>query len=236
MKKRNEFPAGSIRWQFPMAILCLVLSWAGCSWAQPKSDSIRYYILDSREAENHPKTTGIKQAGAVRLRLAPIELPSYLQSKSLAIRSGSNEISYSDFDQWGERLDQGISRVLVKSLSAATNVISVNRQQGVRGSPDWDVRVRVLSCEGARTSTSVGSIRFEMSWEITSPGSSPPVILHGSYQAPSTVWNGSNVEELARQLSTAVANAAVQLASEIPQVPPPMGTSVQPSSSFHLPL
>ena len=234
MNNRDEFLMGPIRRLFPSVTLCFVLSWVGCSWAQPKSDSIHYYLLDFSDTESNPSE--IKHAGAIRLWLAPIDLPSYLQTKCVAIRSGSNTIAYSDFDQWGERMDQGIARLLEKSLNASPNVLSVTRHRGESTSHQWEVRARVLSCEGTRSGPSTGAIRFKMMWEITSPGGSPTYIHQGQYQAPPTAWNGTNIDTLARQLSAAVAAAAVQLAIEIPQLSPGAETDISPSAIPLLPL
>ncbi len=197
----------------PCLTLFLVLFWVGCAWTHPNPDPIRYYILASPEIPL--STMSPRPSGSTALVLLPVDLPSYLQSKRMAIRTGSNELLYSDFDQWGERLDQGIARILENSLRTAVNIQSVtsHREGGIPA--DWEVKARILACEGVRGGPATGSIRFEMTWEITSRGTLPPTIRRGGYRVPPTVWNGTDMGGLARLLSIAVADAALQLAGEM---------------------
>jgi uncharacterized lipoprotein YmbA len=215
--------------QWPWLPVCFLLSWSGCSWAHPSSDSIRYYILAIPENTNQIRRP--KEPETVVLLLSPIVLPSYLQSKRMAVRSGSNEIQYSDFDQWGERLDQGIVRVLGKAMNRATPVLLVVHPQEGGAVPNWEIRIRILACEGVRVGPSEGSIQFEMVWEISAPGAFPPNVHRGGCNAPRMVWNPNNPGELARLLSDAVADAAIRLASDIPPTPRGAPSAPAPAST-----
>lgn len=215
-------------------MVCLLISLSGCSWAHPSYDSIRYYILALPGSTN--QILSPKEPGAVVVLLNQVVVPSYLQSKRIAVRSGGNEIQYSDFDQWGERLDQGIARVMGETLNRATNILSVAHQQHGGIVPDWEIRTRILACEGVRVGLSEGFIRFEMVWEISAAGGILQKVHRGGFNAPRTAWNPNDTGELARLLSAAVVDAAVHLASDISPTPPGSQPLPQPASGPRLPL
>ena len=226
--------AKNLRRLLPLLTVCLLPGWAGCSWAHPSSDSIRYYILAIPENTNQIRRP--TDLGAVVLLLNRIVLPSYLTSKRIAVRSGSNEIEYSDFDQWGERLDQGIGRVFEKALNRAIPVLLIVHPQEGGVVPNWEIRIRILACEGVRVGPSEGSIQFEMVWEISAPGAFRSNVHRGGCKALGMAWNPNNPGELARLLSDAVADAAIRLASDIPPTPRGAPSAPEPASTPSAPL
>ena len=178
---------------------------SGCSLLQPHDDPTRFYVLTVPSAPSERAAQGKFKRWKVGLR--PVEVPGYLQSKSMVVRSGTNEIHFADFDRWAEPLDQGISRVMKETLGSARNVESVALNSHGEDSLDYEVTIQILACHGMRAATGQSSIRFATTWEVRAAGTNLPTIKHGGFTAVAADWDGENYSELATQLSAAVAAA-----------------------------
>lgn len=94
-----------------MSALCASL--AGCL-LKPNTVATRSYVLSPLPASAAVKA-GDQPAPPIGVGL--VKLPSYLLKTSLAVRSGSNEITYLDSSLWAERLDTSFQRTLAANLS-----------------------------------------------------------------------------------------------------------------------
>ena len=190
---------------------------AGCPLAnlpQAQSDPTRYYLLAATGSGSPADTGATEHRWAVGVRA--VEVPSYLQSKSFAVRSAANEIKYLDFTCWGEPLDRGIARVLAADLQALKGVARVSlpplRPDERR---DFEVMVRVTACEGATD----GGVQFAADWRVGAPGGAAPV-AEGSYVATGLRWDGHDYGQLAAKLSGAVADLGREIGAALAPPPP----------------
>jgi uncharacterized protein len=201
----------------PFVLLhCALVSCAlgGCSLIQPHADPTRFYVLTAKSDPSERAAEGDFKRWKVGLR--PLEVPAYLRSKTIVIRTGTNEIHFAEFDRWAEPLDQGISRVMKETLSAARNVESVALNLHADDSLDYDVAIRILACEGMRVENGNSSIRFAMEWEVRPVVSSSKAIKRGGFTADVAHWDGKDYGQLARRLSEAIAGAGKALAADLP--------------------
>jgi uncharacterized lipoprotein YmbA len=186
----------------------------GCSLLRPHDDPTRFYVLTA------PRTaTGRLEDGELkrlRIGLKPVETPAYLRSKSMVVRSGTNEIHFAEFDRWAEPLDQGISRVMKDDLSAARNVAVVTLNSHGEDSLDYEVAIRILAFEGVRLENRKSSIRFVALWETRGVGTNATATKHGGFTANALAWDGKDYGQLAGYLSEAVAQASIALAADLP--------------------
>ena len=189
---------------------CVVTS---CALLQPRADPTKFYVLTSPNVLS-PSATADGPA-RYRIGLRAIEMPAYLRTKRMAVRSGANEIHFAEFDRWAEPLDGGISRVLKEALRVDDNVELVAMDSQGDDPLDYSVTIRVQACEGVRGGSGTGSIIFGMTWEIQPVGISKPGIRRGSFTAASAVWDGKNYGQLARQLSLAITAAGQALAADL---------------------
>jgi uncharacterized lipoprotein YmbA len=191
--------------------LWLLLS--GCpltNLPQAQSDPTRYYLLTAAGPGSPTDAGAAEHRWTVGLRT--VAVPSYLRSKSFAVRSAANEIKYLDFTCWGEPLDQGIARVLAADLQSLKNVARASlpplRADERR---DFEVMVRVTACEAATD----GSVQFAADWRVAAPGGAAPV-AEGSYVAPGLRWDGRDHGQLAARLSEAVAGLSREIGAALP--------------------
>ncbi len=189
-----------LRLTFGLITLGLV---AGCNLLpEPKPDLTRYFVLEG----GVPGASA--PAGAVRLGLRTVEIPAYLKTKSMVVRSGGNEIRYIDSARWAEPLDAGLTRLLRAALATRAQVVAYPFPANLER--DYDVTIRVLNAEGADE-----GVRFTAVVVITRVGDTATQVERRVFTAPARVWRG-DYAELAAGLSAAIAGLADEVLLAIP--------------------
>ena len=183
------------------------LALTGCNiLPQAQIDPTRFYVLSAPAVAS--VVDPLAKAPAIRLR--PVELATYIKAKPLIVRRGGNEIEFRDYARWGEPLERGIGRVLREVLLArgAASAVQVNGLRTFTADYDYELAVRVLTCEG----NADGSVQFRARWELDTTGKVPTVAARGDFQATDLKWDTKSEAELANRLSEAVAGLAGEIA------------------------
>jgi uncharacterized lipoprotein YmbA len=222
------------RASLPFAMLCLAaLLFAGCALiSKPRTQPTRFYVLtaaqtnetgkagrnSSRSNEQISPAAGSRTNFAVLSRhiigVRPVEVPSYLQPKAIAVRKNGNEILYAQFNHWAESLQDGIARVLAGDLRLQPNIRDAWQYPYFDGAqPEFELKVSVMACEGVVEAKGHGGARFAAIWRVSHAGK---VIRTGSFNSGPTAWNQPDFGQLARKLSQAVAELAKRVAGAIP--------------------
>lgn len=201
-------------------LLGLVLSLAcpllqtGCSFLPaPKADPTRYYVLTGPTSAEpvHPGQ------GALILGLRSVQIAPYLNGKAMIVRNATNEIAYQDFARWAEPLDVSVGRLVAERLMASDRVKRVYPQPfPFDVERDYDVRIEVLRCEGARKSGGATVASFTCMVEVTQAKPGGAVVLRKVFSAPETPWDGQDFSALARQLSDALDALIADVISALP--------------------
>lgn len=195
-------------------VLLLCLSASGCSVLQPHADPTRFYMLTTRQAP--PVTVDRGQRKRWKIGLRPIDVPAYLRSNAMVVRTQVNEVTFAEFECWAEPLDQGIARAIKDALSYAANVGSVTLNSFGSDTLDYQVAIRILACESVRAPDGSSSIRFSMSWEVRSVAANSAVTKRGIFTAPSAPWDGKDYGQFAQRISDAITSAGEALAAALP--------------------
>ena len=190
---------------------------SGCAFFQPQTDPTRFYVLTVPHALTNEVTEAA--AGQWKLGIQLAEVPAYLQTRFMVVRTGTNEIHFAEFDRWAEPLDAGLSRVIKATLGSARNVASVTAESHGEDTLDYEMRLRVLACEGVRAENGAGSIRFTMAWEMWSLGTNSTLIKRGVFAASPRAWDGKDYGALALDLSEAISEGGKTLAADLPGEP-----------------
>jgi uncharacterized lipoprotein YmbA len=93
----------------PAMLVCFTLA-AACSFLKARSDPTRYFVLTSSERPAPSPST------AVVLGIERVQLPEYLMRPELVTRSATNQLTFAEYQQWGEPLKDGFSRTLRHDL------------------------------------------------------------------------------------------------------------------------
>ncbi len=168
----------------------------------------RVYVLSSGSP-----TEAAKGARCMVLGIGPVEIPGYLDRPQIVSRVSANEIQPSDFDQWGESLAQGISRVLADNLAARLCVQRVEYFPWKGSmSVDHQVSLRVTRFEGQVG----GSAELVVQWTLM--GSDPKKVLKEKTSSFSEPASGPGYEGLVSAQSRTVEKLSAEIASEIKAV------------------
>ena len=208
---RNEPWRGVVA--FAMCLFAGLLT-CGCALLSPRVDPTRFYVLAMPRAEVvRDVGMGIRRWN---LGLKPVEIPMYLRTKSMVVRRGANELQFAEFDRWAEPLDQGILRMMKEALGDASNVRGVTSNTHGEDSLDYEVRIRILACEGVWGEGDTSAIHFAASWEVRAVGTNSPAIQPGGYRGGKLAWDGEDYGQLAERLSEAMVGASRALAASLP--------------------
>lgn len=86
---------------------------AGCIGPSPRS---KYYLLSTLpdQAAGEAPT---RVSDDLSVGLGPVSFPAYLDRQQIVLRTGPNEISFSEFDRWAEPLKNNFVRVFKVNLA-----------------------------------------------------------------------------------------------------------------------
>jgi uncharacterized lipoprotein YmbA len=145
-------PAG--RSTFALSFAAALLG-AGCLGGG--SAPTRFYVLAPGEVQPMPG------GAAISIGVGPVSVPGYLDRPQVVTRPAPDKIELGEFDQWGEPLRDGISRVLAEDLarqmpSARISVFPWRSLDGVR----YQVIVDVTRLDGPAGS----DLALEARWRI----------------------------------------------------------------------
>jgi uncharacterized lipoprotein YmbA len=117
----------------------------------------RLYVLAPVE------TPALPASGALSVGVGPVSVPGYLDRPQIVTRPAADKIDLGEFDQWGEPLRDGISRVLAGDLarqmpSSRISVFPWRSLESVR----YQVVVDVTRLDGPAG----GDLALEARWRI----------------------------------------------------------------------
>lgn len=131
----------SFRCAWFLVMLLLPLMHA-CGMSAP----VHFYALSGDVPEAEVAPSG---GPCFSLAVGPITIPAYLDRSGLVTQQGANELAVADFDQWGESLNDGLTRVLMEDLSDSMciePIAPVPLPEGIR--TDYQVAVQIRRFDG----------------------------------------------------------------------------------------
>jgi uncharacterized lipoprotein YmbA len=99
----------------PLVLGILALLGAGACLGCRSSSATRHHVLNPAIATPSP---GTSSAGTLRVvGIGPVSLPAYLDRPQVVMRTAPDDIEVREFDQWGEPLRDGITRVVAVNVA-----------------------------------------------------------------------------------------------------------------------
>ena len=95
----------------PLFALVVVTALLGAGCLGGGNAPTRLYVLAPVE------TPALPASGALSVGIGPVHVAGYLDRPQIVTRPNADRIDVGDFDQWGEPLRDGISRVLAEDLA-----------------------------------------------------------------------------------------------------------------------
>jgi uncharacterized protein len=199
-----------------LSALCLAAALAGCNVVPPaQEDATRYFVLSDPAAPGRAAPT---PSGTLRIGLKSVTVEGYLKNREMIVRMGENEVDFRDYRRWAESLDTSIARIVQSSLQASPGVAEVDAAPfPFEQKRDFDVSIRVLRCEGARSPSGRYTASFSAAVEVSTTGDGAHVVARRVYTAPPAGWDGTNFDQLAGLLSADAASLGRDVLAAVPQ-------------------
>lgn len=187
-------------------LAALLVAVNGCISLKPASGEQQYYLLTGSSSNVSRGHTGPARV----VRLLPVEMPDYLETRNMAVRTGSNEIIFPTFHEWAEPLDMGIRRVLAEDLRASPAIRDVLTDEPPPADAKvYTILIHILSCEG-NSANGQSSILFKAEWGISESEDSTP-FARGTFSTQPNRWKPGDYSDLANQMSAAVEDLCREL-------------------------
>lgn len=210
----KHMPIPRLRPLVPLAVMGLLGLLSACNVVPPAADDpTRYFILSDPQVAAVPAPA----AGAARVGLREIKLESYLRRREIIVRTGENEIQFMDFRRWAEPLDAAVSRIIRLRMQEAPEVAQVLVAPfPIDQALDYDVAIDIRRCEGAVAASGKYVASFSATFEITTAGADPHLVVRKLYTAPDAGWDGRDFQRLASLLSADVSALGQEILAGIP--------------------
>jgi uncharacterized lipoprotein YmbA len=191
----------------PFTALLSVFAVPGCKSFKPVEDVIRYYVLSGPTTS----ATGAHSSQGPTIGLAPVNIPGYLQNTRIAVRTGTNEIYYSEQRQWAEHLAKGIQRVLASDLltllPSARVITSAWQNDDVKA----EIHISIQRFELDET----GEATLECEWRLLSPADGHVLHLDHALINKKGPPLGKNATAAVNTLSQTLAELSNQIAAAL---------------------
>jgi uncharacterized lipoprotein YmbA len=173
----------------------------------------RYYTLELVDLP--PKVASSEQT--IEIGIGQIVLPDYLNRKEIALKTGENELRYTQRNLWAERPTVALQRILTGNIERQTTktleVYSLPWPD--HSNPEIVVQLNFQSFEG-RESPDV-EVLLVASWTIQS-ASDGTVYKQGFYSEDAVKWRKGNYSSLATGLSQGLGKLGLKIAGDIDEV------------------
>ena len=182
---------------------------AGCAGPSPRSN---YYLLNALPDQKAGQTTTAASDG-LSIGIGPVSFPGYLDRPQIVIRSGPNEISFSEFDRWAEPLKNNFMRVLKEDLVERLRTDNIF----VYPWPPGAVFEFQVSAEVIRFDAHPGdSAKLDVQWMILRNHDREVILSRKS--SYSVDLGGSDYKTIVAAQSRAVADFSRELAAAVTEV------------------
>jgi uncharacterized lipoprotein YmbA len=166
--------------------LMLILA-AGCAGSASRS---KYYLLSAstlKAAAGNSAGT----AGGLAIGLGPVSFPGYLDRQQIVVRTGPNEISFSEFDRWAEPLQANFIRVFKQNLATLLGTDTVFVHPFSPGAAfEFQVSAEVIRYDARPGDTAI----LAVNWTVSRIRDGEVVLnRQSSYEAPLA---GSDYEDI----------------------------------------
>ena len=144
--------------------VCVVLL-ATCLWAcgsTPQENTYYSLVLDAASSTEVLSNDAVE----ISVNLARIELPSFLDSRAMAMQTGPNEVRAARHHFWAEALDESIARVLVRDITQSASTVDIERDR--RRDADCELRVQFDRFHATDDGRTFASGRYWITSEVGS--------------------------------------------------------------------
>jgi uncharacterized lipoprotein YmbA len=145
----------------------------GCVSLGRGAPAEQHYVLGG----NRPWASAAPERdfSGIKLGVRRLQLAAYLESPFVLVRSGANQVGFSEFHRWAESLGGGINRALSGYLGDRASFQAIDVAPWPTGERyDFVLQVHVLRFEGVAPEDALasdGEVLLKATWEVLQPSS-----------------------------------------------------------------
>lgn len=144
----------NIRFATLLSVVLVTFLLVACS-TTPKAS---FYTLNEADSVVPPD----RQSRLV-LAIGPIDIPQYLDRPQIVTRAGGNRLSVDEFNRWGGRLDEEISRVLAQNIGRSLGTRNIfNYPSRIAPDADYRIGLDIRGFDGALG----GEVTLDVAWSL----------------------------------------------------------------------
>lgn len=215
-----------------LGVLAL-LALGGCSLGRG-APAPQHFVLGGEAAEEGAPAPR-PELGGMAVGVRRLQLASYLGSPFIVVRRGNQQITFSEFNRWGEPLDAGISRAVAGYLAAGAPFESVNvAPWPARTEHDYLIELNVLRFEGVAPAdplATAGEVHILTEWQILRPDDAV-VVARGTSDFRRAGWEVGDHGALVALLNTGLRELSAELMTSLAMLENDRRTELSPLSSI----
>lgn len=178
-------------------LLIAFMTLSGCFSLSRDAPTERYFVLGGDPViESEPQAEDLAGVG---LGLRQVHLAEYLRSPLIVVRRGTHQITFSEFNRWGEDLGAGINRTVAGYLRHRADFRNIDIVPWPpRSDHDYLVQLQLLRFEGVvpeGTTGQDGEVHLLAAWEIIAQPAGA-VVARGTTDYRATDWRVGDYETL----------------------------------------
>ncbi|MDA0346234.1 MAG: PqiC family protein [Verrucomicrobia bacterium] len=205
-----------MRISFILLTLSMLVFSVGCIGIGGEGDlqPTHYYTLtaiDPIEAGDNSAET------VIEVGFDQVEVPDYLDRKEIAVRTGENELRYTERNLWAERPSVSLQRILTQNIERqSSKVLSLHALPWPDHSdPDIIVHLKFQSFEAQESPEA--RLLLKVSWTVQSTRDGT-IYKQGYFGGENLKWDKGNYSNLARGLSNGLSMVSQLIAEDLDDV------------------
>ncbi|MEX2530870.1 MAG: PqiC family protein [Gemmatimonadota bacterium] len=197
-------------------LLSSLFALAGCFSLSRDAPAQKYYVLGAGGDAAGADASPAMAEAVIGLRLP--RMAGYLTTPFIVVRTGQNEIDFSQFDRWGEGLGSGVNRAVARHMAAQAPHLRVEIAPwpgGVR--PDYLIQIQLDRFEGVAPedpSATEGEAHLHASWEILRR-QGDEWIASGTTEVREPGWTVGDFDDLVTLLEAGLVTLAHELVAAV---------------------
>jgi len=195
---------------------------AGCFGLNRGDPSQQHYVLGLGQAPAGAEgAESAREVPGVAVGLRAPRLAEYLETPLIVVRRGPHRIEFSEFQRWGETLDQGINRTVAAYLRERALFRSVESAPWpTRSQHDYLIQLQILRFEGVAPdgpAVTEGEALLLANWEILREEDGT-LLARGATEYHGAGWTVGDYDGLVSLLETGLREMADDLVAKLESV------------------
>ncbi len=167
-----------------------------------------YYLIDPVTFNSE----AVKAVRPLRIEIIDLHVPQYLERFHIATRTSQSQLTYSEFNQWGESLRKNLLRTLSRNLATLLSTIDVGTPLNRSAStPDYRVQIFIDQFEQGNDNI----VTLVARWQLSTLTSDEPLGNYATELQSQQLLEGQNYEQMIAEMRALFARLSEQIADSI---------------------